>query len=207
MNIFAALSLFSFALSIGMGFFVFFRSPKSKINRAYFGMAILSGCQALVEFGYSSSQNFDQAQFWWKLDVLWPANIAFYLLIILYSTGTENWIKYKISRIAFLAITGGLIITGISTDFILGPPEKHAWGYLVGTFRQDNIIGNLAYFWLNTIWLIIIVLPFYRLFKTEKGTRERNQIKIIVYGNLTVTLYVLFHILRIILLSNFKPPI
>lgn len=181
MTIFALTSLLSFVVALVLGVFIYFKDTKSLINRLYFFVCMSIGLYSFIEFGYRQSRSFDEACFWWQLDIFWSIHIACWFHLAVAFTEKERWLKSRI----FYALTYGPVVIFSMLDLfgnhITGPPVLQAWGWSYGV--RNNLVSSLSYVWISVLPVIAAIL-YILYYKTLTDERKIKQTKLIIIGGL-----------------------
>ncbi len=152
MNAYALISLIAFMLCFFLGNFIYYRNPKSHLNKMVGILCILVGFLAFVEFEYRQAYSFQSAYLWLKISTLWPFVPAILLHISLIFTKKTEFLKNKFTYL--LIYLPALIISalGLTTNLLINGALDEYWGWTY-TFPQYPIL-----FYLMSLWTIICVL-------------------------------------------------
>ncbi|MDJ0763352.1 MAG: PAS domain S-box protein [Myxococcota bacterium] len=205
MSIQAVPSLLAFIAAVFLGAFVFFRNPKSLVNILYMTTVILAGWYAFTEFGYCISKNFDQARFWWEIDIFGPLSLLSLLYFNLALFDQSHIFKRKIFHFILIPPALAVVLTMITTDLVHGPPIEQSWGWLVGIYRLDTVAGNLTYVWVAIMWLSNIFIAVRYYFRTT-DSRKKGQAHISIFAILSAFSIFIIDLLRSTILPNFNFP-
>ena len=136
---------------------------------------------SLVEFGYRLSPSYEDALFWWRIDVLWTVHIAAWLHFAIVFTERSSWLKYKITH---AIIYGPALFISVSEALfhpVSGPPVLQPWGWSYSV--QENLFSQIAYLWIllaPTASAVLYIL-YYRKVTDE---RKKSQGKIMLLAGL-----------------------
>jgi PAS domain S-box-containing protein len=192
MTIYAFTSLLAFIVSLSLGLFIFFKDPKSSLNRVYFLLSAAISQLSLVEFGYRQSHNIEEASFWWHLDVLWSLHAACWLHFAAVFTEKKKWLS---NRLFYLLLYGPVVAFAaldIFGNHITGPPVRHSWGWTYG--MRDNLLNNISFLWLIAVCIsgLILVIHHYR---GLQDIRKIKQTRLIIFSALLPLLLLLAELL------------
>ena len=128
MNGESLLAISSVVACVVIGAFVFFRSPKALANRLFGLLSGLCTFQCLVEFGYFQSRSFEQASFWWRMDVVWYLSLATLLYLVIVLSSREYLLKKIWPHLLILLPAAVFVVMDIRVSKITSPPIEHKWG-------------------------------------------------------------------------------
>ncbi len=179
MSIYALISLLCFMVCIFLGAFIYFRSPKSLINRLFLGLSLSMANSAFIQFGYRQAQTFEQALFWWEIDFLWPLSTALALAFILVFVERKGDLKTA----KFWAPVGGPALIFISLEacghYLTSEPHKKYWGWTYSV--PENGISQIAYLWLAGVLLTCLILVA-RFYSRVDNLQKKKQARMIAVG-------------------------
>ncbi len=178
MNVFALISFLAFITCFFLGNFIYHKNPKNQLNVMILFLCLLVGILALVEFEYRQAGSFETAFFWLKISGLWPLVPAILLHISLIFTKSKL-LSYKLTYLAiylpaliisYLAVTTGLLLSGITDEY-------WGWTYI---FPQNSLLFDVMGFWTVFTVLLAAFICLYYYLKSE--SLKRLQAKYIIIG-------------------------
>ncbi len=129
------------------GTFVYFRNPKSIINKMFVFVCLAHALQFFIEFGYRQSHIYEQALFWWKMDFFWPLCPSSILLFVLSFTGKTRYLNSKLVYATVYLPTIVLIVLELLFHPITGSPVREYWGWTF-SIPENTTMASLAYIWI-----------------------------------------------------------
>ena len=170
MNPYAIPSLVACLFHMCLMIYVFYKNPKSSINRSFALMLLTFVIWQFGEYLMMSSSTEKQALFWCKFD--WIGGIyiapAFFYFASSFYAKKPNWLKKSFLWIALL-FSGIPFILFLPTDLFINKVQKFYWGY-TGIFGQ---IGKLFFLY----YVILFICGFYLLLQSYKQAKEYSTIK------------------------------
>ena len=185
-----------------MGAFVFFRSPRSLVNRLYLLMSSCFAFQCMIEFGYFQSQNFEQASFWWHMDVLWYVDLPATFYIVIALSGKEHLLKRVATHLFILLPALIFLVLDIGANSITNPPIEHEWGWSYGGLK-DTIVADMSLIWNMLIWGTAVGMLVHQCV-SERDPFRRKRAKILIIAMLISYSSVLMDIVKINELFNIE---
>jgi PAS domain S-box-containing protein len=192
MTIYAFTSLLAFIVSLSLGLFIFFKDSKSSLNRVYFMLSVAISQLSLVEFGYRQSHNFEEASFWWHLDVLWSLHAACWFHFAAVFTEKNKW---QSSRLFYLLLYGPVVAFAALDVFgnhITGPPVRQSWGWTYGI--RDNLLNSISFLWLIAVCIFGLILVIHH-YRGLQNIRKIKQTRLIILSALIPLLMLLTELL------------
>ena len=159
MSVLAFGSLVTLLLSLLLGNFVYFRDPRSSVNRAFMLLCLSFGYWAFTEFGLRLAGSYFIALFWLRATFLWPVAVALILRFALVFSGRSRWLG---SRPFALALYGPAVLfsgAALLTDSILGVPVPRPWGWS-SAVPEPTALFLLAHAWGIAVALVALSLCY-----------------------------------------------
>ncbi|MBN1799387.1 MAG: response regulator [Spirochaetales bacterium] len=177
MSIYAIISLLSLMIYLFFGGAIFAKNTKQKLNQLVMFLCLVMALRTLVEFGYRYSPTYEIAQFWWRLDIIWPfAAVIFFQFAVIYADFYRGLLK----KVVYFVYISGICISALEifTDFNTGPPIKVSWGYIHG-MAEIKILSYITEGWFFLIGIATIVVFLVYLKRTDMKL-ERKHTKIVI---------------------------
>ena len=196
MNIHALISFLSAGLSFFLGFFVFARNPRNRLNTMFMLLCVSVAYWCVTEFGYRRADSFADALFWLKLSELCPLVIALFVDFAIVYTGLDKIVGLW-RRIVFVYGPAVVFVCiDLPTNLVTGSPMLAFWGW---TYAIPQDIWYYTYAVWSLIALCLLVGLCFRYAIRVKNHTERMQALYIgaafaVTAILNITTEVLFHI-------------
>lgn len=200
MSFHSTTALLSFVVCFTMGFNAYYRRTRALPNRL-FGIFFFSlAAQSLVDFGYLSSRSFEQAVFWWNVDLVWPFVPTFLFLAIVATAGKEHLFKKAwFSLLVYLPVVVA-VISEITMDAVTGPPEPFGDGWLCGP-PKNAFIGAITIVWSIGIFGASAFQSI-GLMRKAKTKSVKRQFLILAIGILISPIVLLSNLLYLMVYGN-----
>ncbi len=180
MNPFALIPLLCFFICVSVAAFVFFRDSKRLANRFYVALSMAMSLQALIEFGYRQSQSFEQASFWWHVDLLWPLSPPLLVLFVLALADQEALVRKRTVLISLFGPAVALSVLDGTTHLITGPPIQQMWGWSYG-LPVPNLLYFIGYGWIVTHCFAALGIGLWALYRAERFEKQ-GQLRFTLLG-------------------------
>ncbi|MBN2526630.1 MAG: response regulator [Deltaproteobacteria bacterium] len=179
MTIYALTSLLSSVVALFLGTLIFFKDTKSVINRLFFVFSLFVSMYSFLEYGYRQSRSFEEANFWWQFDFLWPVHIACWLHLAAAITERKKWLGSWI----FHVLVYGPAAIFAALDFfghkVTGPPALYPWGWSYTC--RENLFSTLSLVWVACVPLITSVLYIWYI-RHIIDDRKLKQARLLLIG-------------------------
>ena len=176
MPIFAILSLTSFAVFLFTGTFVYYRNPKSPLNRTFLAICLSMSLWAFSEFMYRQAEGLQAAHLWVRVrNASWPYSISFMLFFILALTERTNLLKRKTALLAIFVPACLFSLLGLTTNLITTSPVREFWGYTYGIPRNPWAYLAAGIWSVAVTFCVLFLSVQYFLATTDKNKKLQAQ--------------------------------
>ncbi|MCP4679772.1 MAG: PAS domain S-box protein [Deltaproteobacteria bacterium] len=202
MNPYALIALFSFIICVFLGASVYLRNSKAATNKLFAAVCVLTAIISLTTFGYRQSHSYEEACFWWWLDLFWhlsPAVILHFVLVLIEKT---QLLKRKWIYAVIYGPSAIVLLLDMTLHLFTGPPIRQYWGWTYGA--PQNLANGLVYVWQEGLFVFAVVLVI-RHFHKVSNDKKRKQLLWVCLGIFIPMLASIFE-LSLIFLSVEAPP-
>ncbi len=169
MSPFALVSLLSFGTSIILASLVWFRGPRSLVNRAFAFFCLLAAYLSFTEFGLRQADSFETAYFWLKASAFWPIILPALLHFALAFTEQSRLLSNRSTYVLLYAPALALSLLGLTTELMTTGLAEEYWGWT--DIHGKNVVSYIASSWV----FIVSVLTTYLCLRYYLRTAERHR--------------------------------
>lgn len=187
MNMFGISFLLTAVITLFVGTFVLYKDIKNPLNWLFFLLLAFIGEDAIIEFHLLRSQNFESAQSWVNLIILWPLILAFLMHFTLTFFREEKRIlSPTILLICYAPAILFIVLEGVPGFIDLSATQtRYGWTYKV--IEGKNIYANIMNGWTSVVSLLVVVVSLYYVIK-KKDEISKKRALLIFIGNVVITI-------------------
>jgi PAS domain S-box-containing protein len=202
LSILTGLCFLSAFITCGLGFFVFAKDPRSRINRMFLVCMMGASYWALGEFFFWQAGSGDEALFWLRVSALWPLVIAATTHFILEFTEYPFSKKTKAFLLLVCLYLPAALITllGILTGALYTVVFREGAGFVYLADVTSPIYPLVAIF--SAIIMIWAVLAGYSAWRNAVSVRRKRHVRLvsaaivfpIIFGSISGIVFPIFGI-------------
>ena len=177
MNGFALFSLFSSAVCLFLGNFIFYQDRRSPLNRIFALFCISIAYLAFTEFEYRQADAFETARFWVRTSSLWPLSMSLLLHFVLLITAAP---VRRTGLLAIYAPAAGVALVELFTNRLTTAPVRAPWGWTYGVPDMSVFVFAVV-MWTIGIGIACLALCLRSLVRESDWTKKQ-QMKFILIG-------------------------
>jgi PAS domain S-box-containing protein len=189
MNVFAASSLLTCAVSAFFGTFVLYRNPKEASNRIFFLYCLTGAYWAFAEFGYRQAESLVMASFWFRAGFLATLAVPLELHFIMCLTQKTELLEKKSTYLVMYGPALAYSFLEVAGLTASRPVEVYwGWTYIPGDY---GILSDLFDFWFFAISLSTLIFCW-QYHQRAMERRKKRQIGLVTMGVSVLIILALF---------------
>jgi len=178
--IFALFSLIGSVACLFLGIIVYGQNRKQLLNKIFFLLCLSLAFWAFTEFMLRQAESFETADFWMKINFLWPFSLAFSLHFMLIYTEKITVLKNKVTHLliyvpTFIFSLGQLLLPAMNTKTIM---EYWGYSYYVPNESWMYLVSEVWVFAVGFLALVLCIMYYRQVYSVDK----KRQVKFVVLG-------------------------